>query len=215
MPDQNQNVVYDEGYYEGVLDLYYALMTTQDTATSAPVYEKPQVLAKSIEVTITPAYREGKLHASNATVRNIKRIDTYGVKLNVAKIAYNNIQRVMGRAKDSNGVQIVTGSAIVPYLALGFACTLDDGTKEFWWLYKGNFAELTKSAKTLGEKTEYQTPTVEGTFIRRQDNDALAAIADTADKSIPQSTIDGWYEAVYEPAPATIPPEEPEEGDGG
>ena len=72
-----------EGYYYGILDVYYAIMKTEDTATAAPTYEAPAVLAKSIEVTITPAYREGKLYASNATVRDKKKIDSYGVKLNV------------------------------------------------------------------------------------------------------------------------------------
>ena len=47
-----------EGYFTGILDLYYAPMTTEDTSSAAPVYDDPKVLAKSIEVTITPTYRE-------------------------------------------------------------------------------------------------------------------------------------------------------------
>lgn len=47
-----------EGYYYGILDVYYAIMKTEDTAAAAPTYEDPEVLAKSIEVTITPAYRD-------------------------------------------------------------------------------------------------------------------------------------------------------------
>ena len=75
-----------EGYYYGILDVYYAIMKTEDTATAAPPYDDPAVLAKSIAVPITPAYRAGKLYASNATVRDKKKIDSYGVKLNVDKI---------------------------------------------------------------------------------------------------------------------------------
>ena len=75
-----------EGYFTGILDLYYAPMTTEDTNSAAPVYDTPKVLAKSIEVTITPTYREGKLQASNATVRNQKRIDTYTVSLHVETV---------------------------------------------------------------------------------------------------------------------------------
>lgn len=47
-----------EGYFTGILDLYYATMTTEDTSSAAPIYDTPKVLAKSIEVTITPTYRE-------------------------------------------------------------------------------------------------------------------------------------------------------------
>ena len=96
-----------EGYYYGILDVYYAIMKTEDTATAAPTYEDPAVLAKSIEVTITPAYREGKLYASNATVRDKKKIDSYGVKLNVDKIPAAVLNAILGRIKDKNGVQII------------------------------------------------------------------------------------------------------------
>ena len=47
-----------EGYFYGILDIYYAPMTTEETSTTAPTYDTPKVLAKSIEVTVTPAYRE-------------------------------------------------------------------------------------------------------------------------------------------------------------
>ena len=97
-----------EGYYYGILDVYYAIMKTEDTATAAPTYEAPAVLAKSIEVTITPAYREGKLYASNATVRDKKKIDSYGVKMNVDKIPAAVLNAILGRIKDKNGVQIIS-----------------------------------------------------------------------------------------------------------
>ena len=99
-----------EGYYYGILDVYYAIMKTEDTATAAPTYEVPAVLAKSIEVTITPAYREGKLYASNATVRDKKKIDSYGVKLNVDKIPAR-MQKIPSRPAVSASI---VGSSSVP-----------------------------------------------------------------------------------------------------
>lgn len=189
-----------EGYFYGVLDVYYATMTTEDTATSAPVYDTPKVLAKSIELTITPAYREGTLHASNATVRNVRRIDTYGVSLNVDKIPQAALAELLGRTVDSSGVQIIKGSNQPPHVAIGFACTLDDGSKELWWLYKGTFSEPTKTARTDADAIEYQTPTIEGTFVRRMNDDALAAIVDTANEDIGEDVESGWFTEVYETA---------------
>ena len=108
-----------EGYFTGVLDLYYAPMTTEDTSSAAPVYDDPKVLAKSIEVTITPTYREGKLQASNATVRNQKRIDTYTVSLHVDKVPYAVKSELLGRKVDGNGVQIIKGGNIPPNVGPG------------------------------------------------------------------------------------------------
>lgn len=195
-----------EGYFTGILDLYYALMTTEDTSAAAPVYEEPRVLAKSIEVTITPTYREGKLHASNATVRNQKRIDTYTVSLNVDKVPYNVTSEILGRSVDGNGVQIIKGGNTPPNLALGFACTLDDGSKELWWLYKGTFSEITKSASTEADAIEYQTPTIEGTFVRRMNDDALAATVETSAEGIGADVETSWFTTVYEEEPVTEGP---------
>lgn len=187
-----------EGYFYGILDIYYAPMTTEETSTTAPTYGTPKVLAKSIEVTVTPAYRDGKMHASNATVRNVKRVDTYTVSLNVDKIPHAVLAELLGRKEDSNGVQIIKGGNKPPYVAIGFACTLDDDSKELWWLYKGTFSEPTKTAKTDADAIEYQTPTIEGVFIRRMNDDALAAVVDTAAEGVGAGVEAGWFTEVYE-----------------
>lgn len=191
-----------EGYFYGVLDLYFAEMTTKDTSTAAPVYGKPEVLAKSIEVTITPGYREGKMHASNATVRNKKRIDTYTVSANLDKIPAAVLSKLLGRKTDSNGVQIIKGGNEPATVAVGFACTLDNGQKELWWLYKGTFSEPTKTAKTDGEAIEYQTPTIEGVFLRRMNDDALAATVETGADGVSETVEATWFTEVYEEATA-------------
>ena len=185
-----------EGYYYGILDVYYAIMKTEDTATAAPTYEVPAVLAKSIEVTITPAYREGKLYASNATVRDKKKIDSYGVKLNVDKIPAAVLNVILGRIKDKNGVQIIKGGNEPAKLAIAFALTLDNGEKELWWLYKGQFAEPSVTGKTDADKIDYQTPTIEGTFIRRVYDDALAAVVETGVTGVGATVETGWFTEV-------------------
>lgn len=197
MPDNNtanQKV----GYYEGVLDLYYALMTTEDSAAAMPTYGSPEVLAKSIEVTLTPRFREGSLRASNATVRREKRIDGYDVSLNVDQVISRVRKIITGRATDKNGVQIIKGSQEAPYVALGFAQTKDNGEKELWWIYKGKFTESEKTAKTSGDNIEYQTPTLTGQFDRRIFDDALAAVVDSDDEGIGADVVKNWFTAVYE-----------------
>ena len=190
------------GYYEGVLDLYFAIMKGEDTAAAAPTYDTPKVLAKSIEVTITPRYREGSLYASNAAVRREKRIDGYDVSMNVDQVVPAIRQEITGRQIDAKGVQIIKGTQEAPYLALGFAQTKDNNGKELWWLYKGKFAEGEKAAKTRGENIEYQTPTLTAQFDRRIFDDALAAIADSDTTGL-EDVIKNWFTAVYEAAAAT------------
>ena len=35
-----------EGYFYGILDIYYAPMTTEETSTTAPTYDTPKVPGK-------------------------------------------------------------------------------------------------------------------------------------------------------------------------
>lgn len=189
-----------EGYFYGVLDIYYALMFAEETATTAPKYGTPAVLAKTIEVGITPNYKEGKVYASNTATRNEKRVNTYTVSLNLDKIPITKLRELLGRATDKNGVQLIKDNQVAPNVAIAFAITLDDGSKELWWLYKGKFAEPGRTAKTEGESIEYQHPTIEGVFVRRSNDHNLAAIVDTSDKTVAESVATDWFQAVYEPA---------------
>ena len=189
---------YSEGYFYGILDIHVALMATADTPTAKPTYGGYEVLGKTIEATITPNYKEGKVYASNVATRNEKRVDSYTVTLNLDKIPYAMREKILGRFKDKNGVQIVKGNQQAPFVAIAFALTLDDGSLELWTLYKGKFSEPTQVGHTDSDSMTYQHPTIEATFIRRENDDALAAIAATADQNVMETVKAGWFTSVYE-----------------
>lgn len=194
---------YTEGYYYGILDIYYALMTEEDTLTTAPAYGTMKSMGKTIEATITPQYKEGKVYASNVATRSERRVDSYQVSLNLDKIPYAVRQELLGRTVDSNGVQVIKGSQMAPNVAIAFALTLDDDSKELWVLYKGKFSELAQTGHTDSDTMTYQHPTLEATFIRRQDNDVLASVAATADGAGVDPAVEGsWFTQVYEPVVA-------------
>lgn len=191
---------YSEGYFYGVLDIYFAVMTGEDSAAAAPTYGAYQVMGKTIQATITPQYKEGKVYASNVATRNERRVDSYQVSLNLDKIPYAVRKVLLGREEDNNHVQVIRGTQIAPNVAIAFALTLDDGSEELWTLYKGKFSEPTQSAQTDADSISYQHPTIEATFVRREWDNALAAVAATADASVPASVRADWFEEVYEPA---------------
>lgn len=189
---------YTEGYFYGVLDIYVALMTGNDSQYVRPTYGSPEVLGKTIEATITPNYKEGKVYASNVATRNEKRVDSYTVSLNLDKIPYAMREKIFGREKDSNGVQVIKGNQVAPYVAIMFALTLDDDSKELWVLYKGKFAEASQTGHTDSDSMTYQHPTIEGTFVRREYDNALGAVAATADEGVMETVETNWFTQVYE-----------------
>ena len=189
---------YKAGYYTGILDVYYAKMTVEDTGSSAPTYGTPAILGRSIEVTVTPNYLEGNVYASNIATRSEKRVGSYTVDINPDAIKSSVLADVLGRTTDTAGVQKIKASGKAPYVAIGFALTLDDGSKEYWWLYKGRLSEPTTTGHTLEDSITYQHPTLEGTFVRRADNDCIAAVLDSTTSGT-TSVAAGWFNAVYAP----------------
>ncbi|MEG1358379.1 MAG: hypothetical protein RSE23_01820 [Clostridia bacterium] len=190
------------GYFYGVTDVMIAFMTTPDSSATPPVYGKPQVLGKSIEIGLKPRYREGRLDASNTVVRRKKKIDGYDVSLNLDDISASLQNQMFARTVDASGVQILTGQSDPAKCALGLCFTRDNGHREMWWLYKGEFYEAEKSGKTDGEKMEYQTPKVEGAFDRRLNDNRLCAIADEDSAGLAANVAANFFNAVYEDSPA-------------
>lgn len=191
------------GYFYGIADVYIAFMTTPDAVGAAPAYGTPEVLGKSIEVGLKPRYREGRLDASNTVVRRKKKIDGYDATLNLDDIASALQAKMFARTADAKGVQSLTGDADPAKCALGLCFTRDNGHRELWWLYKGEFYEPEKSGKTDSDKIEYQTPKVEGAFDRRINDHKLCAILDEDAPTADAATATGWFSKVYETATTT------------
>lgn len=194
-----------DAIFSGVADVYYALMTSEDTAAAAPAYGAPALMGQSVEIKIKPNYREGNLDASNIKLRKKKKVNYYTVSVNTANIAPAVQQILLNRTLDANHVQQVNGSTDPAKVAIAFKFTYDDGSAEFWWLYKGQFAEAEKDGKTEGDNIDYQTPTLEGDFVRRADTGDLSSIADENDDAIPAGVFANWYAYVYEPSGSATP----------
>ena len=190
------------GVFTGVLDVYYAEMTTAETASSAPVYGNPAILGKAIEVTITPTVNEGQLSASNKRVKWAKKITGYEISMNTDNVDPAVLAKVLGRTSTTAKVQYVNSSQVIPYIALGFAATYDDGTKELWWVYKCQCSEITRDMKTEeGDNVEYNTPTLEAVAMPLLNNGNLAAVCDT-NVVTTASIASGWFSAVFLADPA-------------
>lgn len=195
----NDQVLQNVGIYTGTTDIMVAVMTGTDAVGSVPTYETPILLAESVDVSVTPSYREGAKYASNVAVRRSKFIDKYDIKFTVPRILASVKAKVLGRKYDENGVQIVGGDNQAPYVAVGFGFTKDNGAKELWWMLKGKFSEIEASGSTETDSLEYKDMTLSGTFDRRVCDNNVATVADSDDPSIAESVITGWFNAVYQP----------------
>ena len=179
------------GYYEGVTDVYYALMTSPDLMNADPEYGTPKVAGKSIEISVTPNYKENKVYASNVATRREQVVDSYSVQLNLDQIIPERRAELLGRLTDNDGVEVVTGKRIAPLVAILYAATLDDGTVEYRTLYKGRFGEPTNTHHTRNDGDSYQHPVITGVFTPLDGSGLLSSVRG-GEYVEGQNLLDGW-----------------------
>ena len=191
------------GIYDGVANIWIAMMTTEDTADTPPEYEAPELLGEGIAVTLTPVVRAGTLYAGNRKARDRADPDGYTLSVETAAVPPRVRRKILGRQVDAKGVEFdAAGKA--PLLAVLYETTRDDGTSLFRWLYKGRASERTATDRTRGENFEWATPTIEFTFWRRSDTAGgivrpLKAELDTSLSTATSEVIKAFTEAVYAP----------------
>ena len=200
------------GINDGVGDIYAAIMSTEDTGTSAPTYGDVDLIAEAVDFSLTPNYAETTKSASNRTIRKLKRLTTIDFSATIPRITPAMRQRYFGRVVDANGGELVSDT-LAPLCAIGVCITRDDDTKFMVWLLKARLNEGALSAKTREDGTiEYQDQTIEASGVKlsymwtdsdTNEHSVVMYAADTADESC-QWTESTFFAAVRAPW-STVP----------
>ena len=108
-----------------------------------------------------------------------------------------------GAVIDNNGVVVSTAEDGGAPVAIGFRAKKSNGKYRYFWLYRVKFGIPATALATKGDSITFNTPTIEGTIMRRNKPDgegkhpwkAEATEGDVLD----QDVITNWYKQVYEP----------------
>lgn len=180
----------------GLKNLYAALLTDEALMT----YAAPVKLAPAIEANVTPSFQNATLYGDDRAIEEASSLESIEVELNVADLAPEHYELLMGVTKNADGVIIDNVNDVSPYVALMFELPKADGTKKLYVYYKGKFNPPATEAKTKGESVEFQTPTISARFLAVENGDWRAHL-DTADVDADAAVIAAWYNAPYVPTP--------------
>jgi phi13 family phage major tail protein len=184
----------------GLRDLYCAPITADSNGND--VYGQPRRLAKAISADLSVETAEAILYGDDAVDDTAKEFVKGTLGLNVTDLPTIEQAALLGHTMDADGVLYAGEGDDPPYFAIGFRARKNNGHYRYIWLYKVKFSIPTDKFQTKGEKIEFTTPEITGTFIKRDDGlwkaDAVLEPAAPAAQN--------WFSAVREKNPAPPAP---------
>ena len=183
-------------------DLFYAPIT--EGADGLEIYGKPIRLAKAIQANLSIEVAEAMLFADDNVQETIREFQPGTLSLDIDELTPEVVAVLLGTGIDSNGVVISSSEDVGPPVAIGFRARRAGDTYRYFWLYRVLFATPSTSLQTKGDSVTFQTPTIEGTILRRNKPDSRGRHPWKADAveghaNVPNSVIADWFESVYDP----------------
>lgn len=184
------------------LDLpHYAKITMQD---GVETYGTPAVLAKAITANINIEAPDSDLYADDGIDETVGGFVSGTLSLNVNDLAPSVLADLLGVRVDKNGVVVSSAEDISNEVAIAFRALKGNGKYRYFWLYRVKFSVPSTALATKNNSITFQTPTIEGKIMRRnkvdyQDKHPWKAEVTEGDTGVSSTTINGWFDAVYEP----------------
>lgn len=187
----------------GMDKLYYAKIT--EGVDGSETYAVPVQLAKAIKADLSVELAEATLYADDGAAAVIKDFKSGKLSIGVDDIGTTAAQDLTGAVLDDNGVLISAGENEGAVVAIGFRAQKPNGKYRYFWLYRVKFGMPSTNLQTKGDSIAFQTPTIEGTVMRRNKPDGKGnhpwkAEATEGDVGIDEDIISEWYDEVYEPS---------------
>lgn len=175
----------------GLRNFHYALMTTEDTATTAPVYGTPKKVVGINSIDINPTINKATLYGDDQALATASSLGEIEVTLDIAELPLVDQAALLGHTI-TDGVMISKGSDSAPYVAIMFESEKHNGETRYVKLLKGKFSESQETTNTRGDSIEFQIPQITASFVARQNDGAWKHTRDTTDTAVATS----WYASV-------------------
>jgi len=183
--------------------LYYAPIT-EAPETGEETYGEPVFLAKAISAGVSVELAEAVLYADDAADEVVREFKSAKVSLGVKDIGVTQSAKLTGARLDDNGALVSASEDGGDFVALGFRAKATGKKHRLYWLYRVKFAVPSINLQTKGDSINFQTPTIEGTALRRNKEDAqgkhpwMTELREDG-QGVEKATVDGWFDEVYEP----------------
>lgn len=192
----------------GLDRLYYAKIT--EDALGEETYGVPKQLAKAIKADLSVELAEAVLYADDGAAEVVKEFKSGKLSLEINDIGASAAEDLTGAKLDDNKVLISSSEDGGEPVAIGFRAKKANGKYRYFWLFRVKFGVPETNLQTKGDNITFQTPTIEGTVMRRNKLDGQGshpwkAEVNEDDTGVVAGTITSWFSEVYEPTFTVTP----------
>lgn len=175
----------------GLRNFYYAIMTTEDTASTAATYDTPHRVVGLNKIDINPTVNTATLYGDDIALATASSLGEITVTIDLADLQLEDLAALLGHTV-TNGVMVSKGSDSAPYVAIMFESEKHNGEIRYCKLLKGKFSESQETVDTRGNSINYQIGQITGKFVARANDSAWKKTQDSTDTAIASS----WYASV-------------------
>lgn len=192
----------------GLDRLYYSKIT--EAVNGEETYATPISLAKAMKADLSVELAEAVLYADDGAAEVVKEFKSGKLSLGIDDIGTTAAEDLTGAKIDDNKVLISASEDGGTPVAIGFRAKKANGKYRYFWLFRVKFGIPATNLQTKGDSISFQTPTIEGTVMRRNKLDGLGnhpwkAEVSEDDTGVIATTISTWFTEVYEPVFTVTP----------
>jgi phi13 family phage major tail protein len=171
------------------IGLKYPMVALYDESAGTPTYKSGMVMAKAIKVDLKWTKNDAELYADDALDEADTSITGGTETLGINDLTYEVQALILGHKynKESNEL-VVNENDVAPYVGHGFYGKVKrNGVEKFRaiWLCKMMYSEPDETLETKGEKTSFNTPSLEGKIMKAKSGDIkMETIVDTEAEAI-------------------------------
>ena len=175
----------------GLRDVYYALLK-EDPVNGTATYETPVRMVGAISANVNPNTSSATLFADDGPYDAATTLGEISLELNMADLDMQTQAVLLGHTYEG-GLLKKKGSDVPPWVAIGFKTLKSNGKYRYYWLNKGKFAAPEDDLATKGDSIEFKTPTITGSFVKRDSDDEWERAGDEDEEAFTETIKNAWF----------------------
>lgn len=185
-----------KGVQIGLTNVVVAELLTDDIGSTA-TYETPVRIPGAMTANVNPNTSSETLFADDGPYETATTIGGITLSLNVADLDLETQAKLFGHTMTAEGVLIRKSSDTPPWVAVGFKSLKSNGKYRYTWLAKGKFGLPEQTNESKGDSVSFQTPTTEGSFVKRETDDEWERHIDEDTANFTAAQATNWFNNPY------------------